>query len=73
MIFDRLRQAGIGVQVHYIPVYWQPYYQRLGFSKGLCSKAEDFYEREISLPMFPAMSETDVKRVIKILLEIFKK
>lgn len=72
-IFDRLRQNGIGVQVHYIPVYWQPYYQRLGFSKGLCPKAEDFYEREISLPMFPAMSEADVKRVIKVVLESFKK
>ncbi len=72
-IFDWLRQEGIGVQVHYIPVYWQPYYQRLGFSKGLCPKAEDFYEREISLPMFPAMSAADVKRVIKIVLESFKR
>lgn len=73
MIFDRLRQEGVGVQVHYIPVYWLPYYQRLGFSKGMCPKAEDFYEREISLPMFPGMSEADVKRVIKIVMEVFKK
>ncbi|MBF0558378.1 MAG: aminotransferase class I/II-fold pyridoxal phosphate-dependent enzyme [Nitrospirae bacterium] len=58
-IFSRLREKGLGVQVHYIPVYLQPYYQNLGFRKGLCPAAEDFYEREISIPIYQGMSDSD--------------
>lgn len=63
-IFSTLRKKGIGVQVHYIPVYLHPYYQQLGYKKGLCPKAEDFYAREISLPVYPAMEIEDAQRVI---------
>ncbi len=63
-LFEYLRGAGLGVQVHYIPVYWHPYYRSLGFRKGLCPNAEDFYRRAISLPLFPQMSEADVDRVV---------
>jgi dTDP-4-amino-4,6-dideoxygalactose transaminase len=62
--FDWLRSHGLGVQVHYIPVYWHPYYQGLGFRKGLCPHAEDRYERSISLPIFPAMTDADIDLVI---------
>ncbi len=65
-IFEYLRKGGIGVQVHYIPVYRQPFYQKLGYKKGLCPNAEDFYEREISLPIYPAMSDEDIDFVINL-------
>lgn len=64
-LFERLRGAGLGVQVHYLPVYWHPYYQRLGFERGLCPVAEDFYQRAISLPIYPAMSDEDVTSSIE--------
>jgi len=71
-ILAKLREKGLGVQVHYIPVYWQPYYQKLGYRKGICPNAEDFYQREISIPLYPAMSEKDIKYVINSILKVFK-
>lgn len=62
--FERLRQLGLGVQVHYIPVYFHPYYQALGYQRGSCPVAEDFYSRAVSLPMFPQMSDSDVESSI---------
>lgn len=62
-IFSKLRQEGIGVQVHYIPVYKQPYYQNFGFNNVLCPICEDFYKREISIPMFPTLTEEDISFV----------
>jgi UDP-4-amino-4,6-dideoxy-N-acetyl-beta-L-altrosamine transaminase len=70
-IFSALRHEGLGVQVHYIPVYWHPYYQNLGYKKGFCSTAEDFYHREISLPIYSAMKEEDIKYVIEKTLQVF--
>ena len=55
-VFSQLREYGIGVNIHYIPVYLQPYYQNRGFKKGYCSNAEDYYSRAISLPIFPALA-----------------
>jgi UDP-4-amino-4,6-dideoxy-N-acetyl-beta-L-altrosamine transaminase len=72
-IFASLRQRGVGVQVHYIPVYLQPYYRQLGYKKGLCPNAEDFYEREISIPLYPTMSDDDIDYVIKTLIGVFEK
>lgn len=63
-VFDRLRSLGIGVQVHYVPVYWHPYYRGLGFRRGACRVAEDFYERAISLPIFPKMTDDEHAFVI---------
>ncbi len=71
-IFIRLKQNGLGVQVHYIPVYLQPYYQRLGFKSGLCPYAEDFYQREISIPLYPSMNDEDVAAVVERIKEVFK-
>lgn len=59
-IFARLRQEGIGVQVHYIPVYKQPYYQNLGFGNEICPICEDFYKKEISIPMYPTLTDEDI-------------
>ncbi|MBV1777154.1 UDP-4-amino-4,6-dideoxy-N-acetyl-beta-L-altrosamine transaminase [Burkholderiaceae bacterium DAT-1] len=62
--FEALRLAGIGVNVHYIPVYLQPYYQDLGFRPGHCPVAERFYQASITLPLFPAMTESMQDRVV---------
>lgn len=71
IVFARMREKGLGVQVHYIPVYLQPYYQNLGFNKGICPQAEDFYKREISIPLYPAMKDEDVKFVVEKIFEVF--
>ena len=64
-IFEALRAENIGVHVHYIPVYYHPYYQKLDYQKGLCPKAEKYYEEAITLPLFPKMSDKDVNDVIE--------
>ncbi len=71
VIFSRLKEKGLGVQVHYIPVYLQPYYQQMGFKQGLCPLAEDFYEREISIPLYQGMSDADAAQVAHRLLSAF--
>lgn len=63
--FEHLRANGLGVQVHYIPVYFHPYYQRLGFERGTCPVAEDFYSRAVSLPIYPQMSDDQVDSCIE--------
>jgi UDP-4-amino-4,6-dideoxy-N-acetyl-beta-L-altrosamine transaminase len=63
-IFQAFLKENIGVNVHYIPVYYHPYYQKLGYSKGLCPNAEKVYEEIITLPLFPAMSRQDLDDVI---------
>ncbi|MBV7264816.1 UDP-4-amino-4,6-dideoxy-N-acetyl-beta-L-altrosamine transaminase [Erythrobacter ani] len=63
-VFDALRDAGIGVNLHYIPVYLQPYYRGLGFEPGHCANAELYYSEAISLPMFPTMTDEQQQRVI---------
>jgi len=70
-VFDFLRSKNILVQVHYIPVYWHPYYRELGYKKGICPVAEDFYKSEISIPMFPSMTNKDVKYVCNTIKEFF--
>lgn len=63
-IYDRLHAERIGVNLHYIPVYLHPYYRRLGYKPGLCPAAERLYERILTLPLFPAMTDRDVEDVI---------
>ncbi|MDI3549605.1 MAG: UDP-4-amino-4,6-dideoxy-L-N-acetyl-beta-L-altrosamine transaminase [Methanobacterium sp.] len=72
-IFNKLREKDIGVQVHYIPVYLHPYYEKLGYKRGICPLAEDFYKKEISIPMYPALSPEDQEEVISRIFSIFKK
>lgn len=63
--FDKLRELRIGAQIHYIPVYWQPYYQGLGFERGLCPHAEDYYSRIVSIPMYPSLSDDDLAEIVR--------
>ena len=71
-LFQKLKEKGIGVQVHYIPVYLHPYYQGLGYKKGSCPVAEDYYQREISIPIYPSMTDEDVKYVIDYVSEFLE-
>ncbi|TFB09354.1 UDP-4-amino-4,6-dideoxy-N-acetyl-beta-L-altrosamine transaminase [Candidatus Atribacteria bacterium MT.SAG.1] len=65
-IFEALRAENIGVNVHYIPVHLQPYYQkRFGYHPGDFPKAENYYSRAITLPIFPKMTEKDINDVVK--------
>ena len=70
-IFSKLRANGLGVQVHYIPVYKQPYYQNLGFKMDLCPVCEEFYSKEISIPMYPTLTDEDIGFVKEILYKVF--
>ncbi len=69
-IFTKLRKAGIGVQVHYIPVYFHPYYKSLGYKKGICPNAELYYKTAISLPIYPDLSLNDQSFVIESLSKL---
>jgi perosamine synthetase len=63
-LFSFLREKKIGVNVHYIPVYYHPFYQkRFGVLKGLCPSAEAAYEKILTLPLFPQMTRDDINRV----------
>jgi len=65
-IYEALRAENIGVNVHYIPIHLQPYYQkRFGYRRGDFPKAENYYSRAITLPVFPKMSDKDIDDVIK--------
>ena len=66
-VYDRLRAAGIGVQVNYIPVYWHPVFEDLGYQRGMCPNAESFYAEELSLPLFADLTDSDQDRVVEAL------
>ena len=68
-VFDALRAAGVGVNVHYIPVYTQPYFAAMGFAEGLCPEAEKYYAETLSLPMYPALTEAQQDQVVTALCE----
>ncbi|WP_231757158.1 UDP-4-amino-4,6-dideoxy-N-acetyl-beta-L-altrosamine transaminase [Microbulbifer elongatus] len=63
-VFDSLRAQGIGVNLHYIPVHTQPFYQRMGFKVGLYPESERYYSEAISLPMFQTMTEAQQDEVV---------
>ena len=63
-VFEELRAAGIGVNLHYIPVHLQPYYKQLGFEPGTLPEAEAYYSEAISLPLFAQLGHSDQSRVI---------
>jgi UDP-4-amino-4,6-dideoxy-N-acetyl-beta-L-altrosamine transaminase len=72
LLFERLKEKGILCQVHYIPVYWHPYYQKLGYKKGACPNAENFYNQIISLPMYPTLNRKEQEFVIKTIKKLIK-
>lgn len=64
-IFDALKAENICCNVHYIPIYYFPYYRKLGYKKGICPNAEKLYEQIISLPLYYSMTDYDVESVIE--------
>lgn len=66
-LYQMMQDAGIGVNVHYIPVHTQPYYQRLGFCPGQFPTAEAYYDRCLTLPLFPTLSATQQEEVVRTL------
>ena len=62
--FDAMSAENVQCQIHYVPVYWFPYYQKLGYKKGLCPVAEEVYKGIMSIPLYPRMTDRDVSDVI---------
>lgn len=62
--FDAMSAENVQCQIHYVPVYWFPYYQHLGYEKGLCPNAEEVYKGIMSIPLYPKMTDQDVADVI---------
>ena len=71
-IFEALQAEGIGVNVHYIPTYTFPYYQRLGYKIGNCPNAERLYDRIISMPLFYSMTDEDQEKVIEAVKKVIE-
>ncbi len=69
-IFDALQAEGVGVNVHYIPVYSFPYYQQLGYKMGACPNAERLYKRIISIPLFYSMTDGDAGKVVEAIKKV---
>jgi dTDP-4-amino-4,6-dideoxygalactose transaminase len=69
-VFDQLRARNIGVHVHYIPLHLLPYYRNnFGYKRGNFPQAEAYYDQALTIPLFPAMTDADVERVISTVLE----
>lgn len=68
-VFEAMRGAGIGVNLHYIPVYRQPYYAKLGAAGDGCAEAERYYAEAITLPLYPALTDAQQERVVQALRE----
>ncbi|WP_176470742.1 DegT/DnrJ/EryC1/StrS family aminotransferase, partial [Vibrio metoecus] len=71
-VFEALRDNGIGVNLHYIPVHTQPYYRKLGFNHGDFPESERYYSDAISLPMFHGMKMEQQDEVVRVLHEVLK-
>lgn len=71
-VFELLRAEGIGVNLHYIPIYLQPYYRKMGFEPGYCPNAEDYYSRSISIPLYYAMTNEQQDRVVGALRKVVR-
>ena len=69
-VYDAMQKLGIRVNLHYIPVYRQPYYEQFGFKQGYCPEAEKYHRDAISIPMYASLSEADQTRVISVLHDV---
>ena len=70
-VFEKLRNNGIYVNVHYIPIYRQPYYQKMNFKLEDYPESEKFYEEAISIPIFPGLEDKQKQKIISIISEPF--
>jgi dTDP-4-amino-4,6-dideoxygalactose transaminase len=72
-VYEALRAEGILVNLHYIPVYRQPYYEKMGFVAGYCPQAEQYYSEVISIPMYSSLKVTQQDRVIEAIRQATEK
>lgn len=70
--FDAMAAENVQCQVHYVPVYWFPFYEKMGYKKGLCPNAEEMYKGIMSIPLYPAMTDEDVDDVIHAVTKVVK-
>lgn len=68
--FDAMSAENVQCQIHYVPVYWFPYYQHMGYEKGICPNAETIYEEIMSIPLYPAMTDQDVEDVVSAVYKV---
>ena len=68
-VYDAMQVAGIKVNLQYIPVYRQPYYEAMGFKVGYCPEAEQYHQQTLSIPMYPTLTDADQGKVIRVLYE----
>jgi UDP-4-amino-4,6-dideoxy-N-acetyl-beta-L-altrosamine transaminase len=68
-VYDRIHASDILVNMHYIPVYRQPYYERMGFSAGYCPEAEQYYSESLSIPLYPGLTEAQQDKVVEVIGE----
>ena len=71
-LFSEMRGLGVGVNLHYIPIYHHPFYESLGFSRGYCQNAEIYYSRSMSLPIYYDLTEKDQMVVVDALKQVIK-
>ncbi|MFD1542381.1 DegT/DnrJ/EryC1/StrS family aminotransferase [Nonomuraea guangzhouensis] len=71
-VYDRMRAEGIGVQVNYIPAYWHPVFADLGYRRGICPEAEAYYAEQLSLPLFPDLTDHQQDEVVERLRAILE-
>ena len=71
--FDEMSSRGVQPQVHYVPVYWFPYYQELGYKKGICPNAEEVYKGIMSIPLYPSLTEEEKEYVVDVIKTIVEK
>lgn len=71
--FDEMSSRGVQPQVHYVPVYWFPYYQELGYKMGLCPNAEEVYKGIMSIPLYPSLTEEETEYVVDVIKTIVEK
>jgi dTDP-4-amino-4,6-dideoxygalactose transaminase len=62
--FDAMSAENVQCQIHYVPVYWFPFYRHMGYEKGLCSNAEEIYKGILSIPLYPLLTDADTDDVI---------
>ena len=68
-VYDAMQAAGINVNLHYIPIYRQPWYEAMGFKAGYCPEAEKYYQQVLSIPMYPTLTNAEQGKVISVLHE----
>ena len=71
--FDEMVSRGVQPQVHYVPVYWFPYYQELGYKMGLCPNAEEVYKGIMSIPLYPSLTNEETAYVVDVIKTIVEK